>query len=74
MIPGKQSDITLDMARASVSPLRYVATEDVFVQALGKVVVDGVVVKEETGKDVTGHKSVERLLFVNRDMIRHGKK
>lgn len=33
----------------------------------GKVIVDGVVVKEETGEDVSGHMSVERLL------VHHGR-
>ena len=32
----------------------------------GKVIVDGVVVKEETGEDVSGHMSVERLLVHHR--------
>ena len=58
------------MAWASVSPLRHVAAEDELVDALGAVVVDAVVVEEETGEDVTGHMSVERLLFVDRDMLR----
>ena len=29
--------------------------------------------RKETGEDVAGHMLVERLLFVDRDMIRHGK-
>ena len=62
------------MAWASLSPLRHLATEDVLVEALGKGVVHSVDVEEETGEDVTSHKSVERLLFVDRDMIHHGKK
>ena len=37
------------MAWVSVSPLRHVAAEDVLVDALGEVVVDGVVVEEEMG-------------------------
>ena len=37
------------------------------------MVVDIVVVKEEIAEDVTGHMSVERLLFVDRDMVCHGK-
>ena len=37
------------------------------------MVVDGVVVEEETGEDVTGRMLVEGRLFVDQDMIRHGK-
>ena len=51
------------MAWVSVSPLRHVAAEDVLVDALGEVIVDGVVVEEETGEDVPGHMSVERPLL-----------
>ena len=58
------------MAWARVSPLRHVAAEDELLDVLGAVVLDGVVVEEETGKDVTIHMSVERLLFVDRDMLR----
>ena len=47
--------------------------EDVLVEVLSEVFVDGVVVEEETGEDITGHMSVERLLFVDQDMVRHGK-
>ena len=35
------------------------------VDDLVEVVVDSVVVEEETGEDVTGHMSVERPLFVD---------
>jgi len=46
-------------------PTETGSTEDVLVEALGEVVVAGVVVKEEMGEDVTGHTLVERLLFVD---------
>ena len=51
--------------RASISLLRHVAAEDVLVDDLVEVVVDSVVVEEETGEDVTGHMLVERPLFVD---------
>jgi len=50
-------------------PTETGSAEDVLVEALGEVVVAGVVVKEEMGEDVTGHTLVERLLFVDWDMI-----
>ena len=58
--------MALDMAWASLSPLINVVAEDVLGEALGEVVVNGVVVEDKTGKDVNGHKSVERLLLGDR--------
>ena len=53
------------MVWAGVSLLRHIAAEDALAEVLGKVGVDGVAVEEETGKGVTSHMSVERLLFVD---------
>ena len=39
--------MALDMAWASVSPLRHIVVEDVLVKALGEVVVDDVFVNNK---------------------------
>ena len=60
-----------NMAWASVSLFIHIhgQVEDVHVNVLDEVVVDGTVVEEGEGEDVVDHMLVKRLLFVKEDMI-----